>query len=401
MFEKNSIESDPIFTIAADEDHKNQAIIKVVGVGGGGGNAVQYMIEEGLSGVEFIIMNTDAQALKNTSADIRVQLGVELTKGLGAGANPQIGYQSAMENKDQIREALLGADIVFIAVGMGGGTGTGASPIVAEIAKELDALTIAVVTKPSYFEGRKRMNYAEQGIKLLTKHIDSLLTLPNDKLQKSLLKGVSFLDALKASNAVLYEAVSGFSAIINEEEGLINLDYADLRTVNTGKGTTCVMGVGKANGDDRVNLAVKEAMSCPLLEDVDLANIDRMLVHIVAGSDFSLEEYNLAGDTLKAYVAEDSEIIIGVTVRQSNKTGVNFTVIATCLEEDDEKESKEEQPCTDMNAVESLHSESNTEIEEKWLNNDISETHELDKPTYLRQGKYLDIASFIKRKNKL
>ncbi|MEI6896681.1 MAG: cell division protein FtsZ [Psychromonas sp.] len=392
MFDENNTENDPIFTIVVDKEHKDRAVIKVVGVGGGGGNAVQYMIEKGLSGVEFITMNTDAQALKNSCADTKVQLGVKLTKGLGAGANPQIGYQSAMENKEQIRKALLGADIVFIAVGMGGGTGTGASPVVAEIAKELNALTIAVVTKPSYFEGKKRMNYAEQGIELLANHIDSLLTLPNDKLQKSLPKGVPFLEALKASNGVLYEAVSGFSTIINEEDGLINLDYADLRTVNSGKGTTCVMGVGRANGDDRVNLAVKEAMLCPLLEDVDLANISRMLVHIVAGSDFSLEEYNLAGDALKAYVAEDSEIIIGVTVRQDNETGVNFTVIATCLE--DKIASHEEQSCTAVNALKSLHSKTNKARQDKLVNNDLSEADELDKPAYLRQDKYVDISRF-------
>ena len=188
MVDEIDMESEPLFTMAVDDDHKHKAVIKVVGVGGGGGNAVQHMIEEALSGVEFVVMNTDAQALKSSRADIRVQLGVELTNGLGAGANPQIGYQSATENREQIQDALAGADIVFIAVGMGGGTGTGASPVVAEVAKECGALTIAVVTKPSHFEGKKRMNYAEQGIKLIGKHIDSLLTLPNDKLQKSLPK---------------------------------------------------------------------------------------------------------------------------------------------------------------------------------------------------------------------
>ena len=334
MMNDMAIKNEPLFTIATDDCHKNKAVIKVVGVGGGGGNAVRHMIEEGLADVEFIVMNTDAQAFKSSNADICVQLGVELTKGLGAGANPQIGYQSAIENREQIKEALKGADIVFIAVGMGGGTGTGASPVIAEVAKDLGALTIAVVTKPSHFEGKKRINYAEQGIKLISKHIDSLLTLPNDKLQKSLPRGISFLDALKASNGVLYEAVAGFSAIINEEEGLINLDYADLRTVNTGKGTTCVMGVGRATGHDRVALAVKQAISCPFLEDIVLTNIGRMLVHIVVGSDFSLEEYNFAGDALKAYAAEDSEIIIGVTTRQKTETGVHITVIATGLEDD-------------------------------------------------------------------
>jgi len=384
----------PLFTLIEDEEHKQNAVIKVVGVGGGGGNAVRHMISQGLSGVEFVIMNTDAQALKSSAEATFVQLGVELTKGLGAGANPQIGYQSALESIEQIREAITGADIVFIAVGMGGGTGTGASPVVAKIAKESGALTIAVVTKPSYFEGNKRMNYATQGIKLIGEHIDSLLTLPNDKLQKSLPKGVSFLDALKASNSVLHEAVAGFSAIINEEEGLINLDYADLRTINTGRGVTCVIGVGKATGKDRVAVAVQQAMSCPLLEDVELTNISRMLVHIVAGADFSLEEFNLAGEALKSYTAEDSEIIIGVTTRKELETGIHITVIATGL--DDENTESEDLASFELNKDKpQLIAKNNQDIEPS--SNTPETKHDLNSPAYLRQEKYTNIAQFINK----
>ena len=397
MTDKSNVESTPIFTIIEDDieshEYKNRAVIKVVGVGGGGGNAVGHMIDKALPGVEFIVMNTDVQAFKYSNASVHVQLGVELTKGLGAGANPQIGYQSAMENKEQIRAALVGADIVFIAVGMGGGTGTGASPVVAEIASELGALTIGVVTKPSHFEGKKRMNYAEQGIKLISQHIDSLLILPNDKLQKSLPKRVSFLDALKASNGVLYEAVAGFSAIINEEDGLINLDYEDLRTINTGKGTTCVMGVGKATGDDRVNKAVEQAMLCPFLEDVTLNNIGKMLVHIVAGPDFSLEEYNLAGEALKAYTAEDSEVIIGVTTRQDKNTGIDITVIATDLGDEiegDEKTDKMEAIQRKPISQEPVKDADKPHVAPK------DDAIDMDKPAYLRNEKYIDIASFIK-----
>ncbi|WP_028869683.1 cell division protein FtsZ [Psychromonas arctica] len=395
MSGENRIESNAVFELL--EDNKQTAVIKVVGVGGGGGNAIQHMISAGLGGVEFIVMNTDLQALTPSGADIRVQLGVELTKGLGAGSNPEIGYQSALENIEQIREAIIGADIVFIAVGMGGGTGTGASPVVAEIAKECGALTIAVVTKPSSFEGNKRMSYAKQGIKQIGKHVDSLITLPNDKLQKILPKGISFLDALSASNSILHEAVAGFSAIINEEEGLINLDYADLRTINTGKGITCVMGVGKATGADRVVVAVQEAISCPLLENVALNNISRMLVHIVAGDDFSLEEFNLAGETLKTYTAEESEIIIGVTIRSNIKKDVHITVIATGLE--DKKPIGEVLVSVDLVANKSEYLKK-TELKKEFNHHMSEQISELNRPAYLHQPKYTDLAHFIKKRAK-
>ncbi|RBW44579.1 cell division protein FtsZ [Psychromonas sp. B3M02] len=323
-----------MFEIIDDEDHSAQAIIKVIGIGGGGGNAINYMIEKGLTGAEFIAMNTDAQALRSSKADIRLQLGSNITNGLGAGANPEIGYKSALEDKERIREIVTGADVVFIAAGMGGGTGTGACPVVAEIAKEEGALTIGVVSKPSMFEGRKRMNYATQGIARLSENIDSLLIIPNDKLQKSLPRGISFLDALSAANGVLYDAVSGFSSIINNEESTINIDFADVRTVMTEAGTTAVMGIGVSAGENRAEEAVEEAISCPLLEDVDLSDARGVLVHIVAGIDFSWDEYHTVGDALKQFASEDSQNIIGVTVDPTLETGeLHVTVIVTGIGE--------------------------------------------------------------------
>jgi len=332
--ELNKVEESQMFEIIDDEEHSAQAIIKVIGVGGGGGNAINYMIEKGLTGAEFIAMNTDAQALRSSKADIRLQLGANITNGLGAGANPEIGYKSALEDKERIRELVAGADVVFIAAGMGGGTGTGACPVVAEIAKEEGALTIGVVSKPSLFEGRKRMNYAMQGVARLSENIDSLLIIPNDKLQKSLPRGISFLDALSAANGVLYDAVSGFSSIINNEESTINIDFADVRTVMTEAGTTAVMGIGVSSGENRAEEAVEEAISCPLLEDVDLSDARGVLVHIVAGIDFSWDEYHIVGDALKQFASEDSHNIIGVTVDPTLDSGeLHVTVIVTGIGE--------------------------------------------------------------------
>jgi len=329
----NRVEENQMFEII-DEEHSAQAIIKVIGIGGGGGNAINYMIEKGLTGAEFIAMNTDAQALRSSKADIRLQLGATITNGLGAGANPEIGYKSALEDKERIREIVSGCDVVFIAAGMGGGTGTGACPVVAEVAKEEGALTIGVVSKPSLFEGRKRMNYATQGIARLSENIDSLLIIPNDKLQKSLPRGISFLDALSAANGVLYDAVSGFSSIINNEESTINIDFADVRTVMTEAGTTAVMGIGVSEGENRAEEAVEQAISCPLLEDVDLSDARGVLVHIVAGIDFSWDEYHIVGDALKQFASDDSQNIIGVTVDPELDSGeLHVTVIVTGIGE--------------------------------------------------------------------
>jgi len=387
----NKVEKEQMFEIV-DEEHTQQAVIKVVGVGGGGGNAINYMINQGLTGAQFIAMNTDAQALRSSKADVRLQLGASITNGLGAGANPEIGYKSALEDKDKIKELLEGADVVFIAAGMGGGTGTGASPVVAQVANELGALTIGVVSKPSFFEGKKRINYANQGVARLSEHIDSLLIIPNDKLQKSLPKGVSFLGALEAANGVLYDAVSGFSAIINNEESTINIDFADVKTVMTEAGTNAVMGIGIATGDDRSEEAVEQAISCPLLEDVDLSNARGVLVHIVSGIDFTWDEYETVGDALKEFASDDSQIIIGVTVDPLIDTGeLHVTVIVTGL-----GERKSELSAAKKSM---MPNEAGINIAPKEVQVEVKETvvKENNEAAVESEGSYLDIPAFLRK----
>ncbi|WP_354623705.1 cell division protein FtsZ [Psychromonas sp. MME2] len=388
----NKVEKEQMFEIV-DEEHTQQAVIKVVGVGGGGGNAINHMIDKGLTGAEFIAMNTDAQALRSSKATVRLQLGASITHGLGAGANPEVGYKSALEDKENIRNILAGADVVFIAAGMGGGTGTGASPVVAEVAIELGALTIGVVSKPSFFEGKKRINYASQGIARLSEHIDSLLIIPNDKLQKSLPKGVTFLGALEAANGVLYDAVSGFSAIINNEESTINIDFADVRTVMTEAGTNAVMGIGVAKGEARAEEAVELAISCPLLEDVDLSNARGVLVHIVAGMDFTWDEYETVGDAIREFASEDSQIIIGVSVDPKLDTAeLHVTVIVTGLGERKSDLSVVKNPVASaetpvaVNAVEekATADESSEQVEDS-LSKEKPESNYLDIPAFLRK----------------
>ncbi|MDA7746812.1 cell division protein FtsZ [Psychromonas sp.] len=410
--EVNRVEENQMFEIIDDEEHSAQAIIKVIGIGGGGGNAINYMIEKGLTGAEFIAMNTDAQALRSSKADIRLQLGANITNGLGAGANPEIGYKSALEDKERIREIVRGADVVFIAAGMGGGTGTGACPVVAEIAKEEGALTIGVVSKPSLFEGRKRMNYATQGIARLSENIDSLLIIPNDKLQKSLPRGISFLDALSAANGVLYDAVSGFSSIINNEESTINIDFADVRTVMTEAGTTAVMGIGVSAGENRAEEAVEQAISCPLLEDVDLSDARGVLVHIVAGIDFSWDEYHTVGDALKQFASEDSQNIIGVTVDPKLDSGeLHVTVIVTGIGERKSDLSVVKNPTLDAKktptesvekAVETVPVAETAPLNKTEDSNTETAEPEIVEPIAEVKGKtsaesYLDIPAFLRR----
>lgn len=308
-------------------DHEQEAVIKVVGVGGGGGNAVEHMVREQLQGVEFLAINTDAQALRNSSADSTLQIGGEITKGLGAGANPEVGRDAALEDKDAIRELLQGADMVFIAAGMGGGTGTGAAPVVAEIAKELGILTVAVVTKPFAFEGKKRMNYAQQGINELVKHVDSLITIPNDKLLKVLGRGISLLDAFKAANDVLLGAVQGIAELITRP-GLMNVDFADVRTVMREMGTA-MMGTGTATGEDRAEEAAEKAISSPLLEDVDLAGARGILVNITAGLDMTIEEFETVGNAVKAFASENATVVVGTVLDPEITDEMRVTVVAT------------------------------------------------------------------------
>ncbi len=316
-----------MFTFEPVGSQGDDAVIKVIGVGGGGGNAVEHMVRESIEGVHFIAINTDAQALRNSGAETTVQIGSTITKGLGAGANPEIGREAALENREDIRQMLEGSDMVFIAAGMGGGTGTGAAPVVAEVAKELGILTVAVVTKPFNFEGKKRMNYALQGIEELSKHVDSLITIPNDKLLRVLGKGVSLLEAFKAANDVLLGAVQGIAELITRP-GLINVDFADVRTVMREMGTA-MMGTGYARGDDRAEEAAEKAISSPLLEDVDLAGARGILVNITAGMDVTMEEFETVGNAVKAFASENATVVVGAVIDPNMQDELRVTVVAT------------------------------------------------------------------------
>jgi cell division protein FtsZ len=305
------------------------AVIKVVGVGGGGGNAVKHMIDNSVEGVEFVCANTDAQALKDIDTRTVLQLGNNMTKGLGAGANPAIGRQAAMEDRDRIAEVLQGADMVFITAGMGGGTGTGGAPVVAEVAKELGILTVAVVTKPFPFEGKKRMAIAEAGIKELQERVDSLITIPNEKLLAVLGKTTSLLDAFKAANNVLLGAVQGIADLIMRP-GMINVDFADVRTIMSEMGMA-MMGTGIASGENRAREAAEAAIRSPLLEDIDLQGARGILVNITAGLDLSLGEFSEVGDTIEEFASGDATVVVGTVIDPEMKDELRVTVVATGL----------------------------------------------------------------------
>jgi len=305
------------------------AVIKVVGVGGGGGNAVQHMIKNTIDGVEFICANTDAQALDKMDTKLNLQLGGAVTKGLGAGANPEIGRQAALEDRDRIREVISGADMVFITAGMGGGTGTGAAPVVAEIAQEMGILTVAVITKPFPFEGRKRMAIAEEGIRELAEHVDSLITIPNEKLMDVLGKGSTLLDAFGAANDVLGGAVKGIADLIMRP-GMINVDFADVSTVMSEMGMA-MMGTGYARGENRAVEAAEAAIRSPLLEDVNLQGARGILINITAGEDLTLGEFSEVGDTISEFASEHAIVVVGTVIDPSMKDDIAVTVVATGL----------------------------------------------------------------------
>jgi len=311
------------------ENVAQTAEIKVIGVGGGGGNAVHHMISNQVEGVEFICANTDSQALSNIDAKTILQMGSSVTKGLGAGANPEIGRQAALEDRDEIAAILAGADMVFITAGMGGGTGTGAAPIVAEVARELGILTVAVVTKPFPFEGRKRLLVAQQGIEALSEHVDSLITIPNEKLLDVLGKDASLLDAFKAANDVLLGAVKGIADLIMNP-GMINVDFADVKTVMSEMGMA-MMGTGHASGPDRAREAAEAAIRSPLLEDVNLEGARGILVNITAGENLSLGEFSEVGDTIEEFASDDATVVIGTVIDPSLKDEIRVTVVATGL----------------------------------------------------------------------
>jgi cell division protein FtsZ len=311
------------------ENVAQSAEIKVIGVGGGGGNAVHHMINNQVEGVEFICANTDAQALHNLKAKTILQMGSNITKGLGAGANPEIGRQAALEDRDEIAEILSGADMVFITAGMGGGTGTGAAPIVAEVAREMGILTVAIVTRPFPFEGKKRSKIAEEGIRLLTEHVDSLITIPNEKLLDVLGKEATLLEAFKAANDVLLGAVKGIADLIMNP-GMINVDFADVKTVMSEMGMA-MMGTGTAVGADRAREAAEAAIRSPLLEDVNLQGARGILVNITAGENLSLGEFSEVGDTIEEFASDDATVVVGTVIDPSLENEMRVTVVATGL----------------------------------------------------------------------
>jgi len=311
-------------------DTDNQAaIIKVIGVGGGGGNAVQHMLSGSIEGVEFICANTDAQALNNSAAKTSLQLGRNITKGLGAGADPEIGRQAALEDRDRVMDLLEGADMVFITAGMGGGTGTGAAPIVAQVAKEMGILTVAVVTRPFSFEGKRRSQIADDGISELGQFVDSLITIPNEKLLAVLGRDISLLNAFGAANDVLLGAVQGIAELITCP-GLINVDFADVKTVMSEMGMA-MMGSGKAQGEDRANVAAETAVSSPLLEDVNLSGARGILVNITAGMDMTIGEFDEVGNTVKQFASENATVVVGTVIDPDMSGEMRVTIVATGL----------------------------------------------------------------------
>ena len=305
------------------------AVIKVIGVGGGGGNAVNHMLRSNIEGVEFICANTDAQALKNTEVRTALQLGSNVTRGLGAGANPDRGYEAATEDRDRIYEALEGADMVFITAGMGGGTGTGAAPIVADVARELGILTVAVVTRPFGFEGRKRQAIAEEGIRQLKDRVDSLITVPNEKLLAVLGKSTSLLQAFAAANDVLLGAVQGIADLIIRP-GMINVDFADVKTVMSEMGMA-MMGSGRSTGEGRARIAAEAAVLSPLLEDIDLQGARGILVNITAGPELSLGEFSEVGDTVEEFASDNATVVVGTVIDPDMGDEIRVTVVATGL----------------------------------------------------------------------
>ena len=309
--------------------YSQSAVIKVLGVGGGGGNAVSHMVSCGIEGVDFMCINTDAQALKHSRVKTALQIGCNITKGLGAGADPEVGRQAAMEDRDRIIEMVEGCDMLFITAGMGGGTGTGAAPVVAQIAKELGILTVAVITKPFDMEGNKRTLIAEHGITELGKYVDSLITIPNQKLLTVLGSTTTLLDAFKSANQVLQGAVQGIAELITRP-GLINVDFADVRTVMSETGMA-MMGTGAASGEERARTAAEAAVSSPLLEDINLAGAHGILVNVTAGMDLSIGEFQEVGNTVKQFASEDATVVVGTVIDPEMSNQIRVTVVATGL----------------------------------------------------------------------
>tara|TARA_B110000971_G_C19976958_1_gene485433 strand:- start:389 stop:1540 length:1152 start_codon:yes stop_codon:yes gene_type:complete len=377
------------------ENKKQKAVIKVIGVGGCGGNAIDYMIEKNVMGVDFICANTDLQALQKSQASTIVQIGEMLTQGLGAGSRPDTGKQAAIDDKEKIIEAIDGADMLFITAGMGGGTGTGATPVIAQIAKELGILTVAVVTKPFDFEGR-RTQVAKDGINELVNYVDSLITIPNEKLMGVLGDEVTFVDAFGAANEVLYSAVLGIAEIINNP-GMINVDFADVRTV-MGEMGMAMIGSGFAEGSDRAEIAAKSAVACPLLEDVNLNNAKGILVNISASRDFKMKEYFEIMDIIKQFASDNATIIVGNVIDESMSNSIRVTMVATGLTGSFSPEEKDDSVMQafvydDDSSKEAFESKKNDESINVFADSEDNHRHrfssesddEYDVPAFLRK----------------
>ncbi len=379
-----------------EEDVHQSAVIKVIGVGGGGGNAVQHMVASGIEGVDFIAVNTDAQVLKKINARTTLQIGSNLTRGLGAGSNPETGKQAALEDRERLEEVLRGSDMVFITAGMGGGTGTGAAPVVAQVAKELDVLVVAVVTKPFPHEGSKRMKVAEQGLAELGQYVDSLIVIPNEKLSAVLGRDIPMLQAFQAANEVLHGAVRGIADIITRP-GLMNLDFADVRTVMSEMGMA-MMGTGQASGEGRARKATEAAVTSPLLENVNLQGARGILVNITAGMDLTMGEYEEVMDIAHGYAVEDASIKVGTVLDPSMSNEIRVTVVATGLSRPQAQAAPVAKPVAVAPQLVPL-ARTGTDDRPDWK--------KLERPAYVRQREkdepdpqsqeYLDIPAFLRR----
>ncbi|MHB8424218.1 MAG: cell division protein FtsZ [Gammaproteobacteria bacterium] len=381
-----------------EEDVNQSAVIKVIGVGGGGGNAVQHMVASGIEGVDFIAVNTDAQVLKKINARTTLQIGSNLTRGLGAGSNPETGKQAALEDRERLEEVLRGSDMVFVTAGMGGGTGTGAAPVVAQVAKELDVLVVAVVTKPFPHEGSKRMKVAEQGLAELGQYVDSLIVIPNEKLSAVLGRDIPMLQAFQAANEVLHGAVRGIADIITRP-GLMNLDFADVRTVMSEMGMA-MMGTGQASGEGRARKATEAAVTSPLLENVNLQGARGILVNITAGMDLTMGEYEEVMDIAHGYAVEDASIKVGTVLDPSMSNEIRVTVVATGL-------SRPQQVQAAPPVVKPLAMAPQLVPLARTGTDDRPDWKKLERPAYVRQREkdepdpqsqeYLDIPAFLRR----
>ena len=373
------------------EEISGNASIKVVGVGGGGGNAVQHMVDVGIEGADFISVNTDKQALDKNDAGTKLVLGMDITNGLGAGANPQVGREAALEDRDKLRDMLKGTNMVFVTAGMGGGTGTGAAPIVAQVAKELGILTVAVVTKPFELEGSKRMKIAQEGIKELIEEVDSLITIPNQKLLEVLGEDCSMLEAFKQANDVLAGAVRGISDIIIKP-GFINVDFADVKTVMSEKGTA-MMGTGSASGPDRARIAAEQAVASKLLEDISLQDAKGVLVNITAGPELSLGEIKAVGDCISNFASDEAIIVTGTVLDENKGNELVVTVISTGL-------SSSLQSIPQASRQASILSERKplplSDAARKMLENPPEVINKISKEE-ISDDDYLDIPSFVRK----